>query len=85
MHRRILAALDARYDEIPEEVRDALRRRLRIVDLRGVTGIGLGPDLNERIARVVAEHADRMLFERTEPLSDNCTFDAFGGHEIRKG
>jgi hypothetical protein len=57
LHRRMFAALAARFGEMGEEqkawVREQLERRVRIVNLRGAVGIGLGDDLRERVLRVV--------------------------------
>lgn len=57
LHRRMIAALTARFGEMDDErkrwVRDQLERRVRIVNLRGAVGIGLGDELRERILRVV--------------------------------
>lgn len=57
MHHRLTAALDARFSDSPldwrRDFRDVLERRIRIVDLRGTTGVALGPDLREMLLPVV--------------------------------
>lgn len=57
LHRRMFAALAARFGDMNEErrrwIRDQLERRVRIVNLRGAVGIGLGDELRERVLRVV--------------------------------
>jgi RecA-family ATPase len=57
MHRRLTAALNARFGETPNgegwrrDYRKALAERVRFADLRGLTGVAFDPALREHIAR----------------------------------
>lgn len=69
LHRRFWDALALRYERDPEygggrwqeALADVLTRRLRVVDLRGLTGAYLGPDLRDRVAAVVERVEDPGL------------------------
>lgn len=67
LHRRLIAALMARQGpealtgEWPEHVRTALVKRIRFVDLRGLTGTHLGTELRDSIAGVVEKIEDPGL------------------------
>jgi len=71
MHRRMRAALDIAFRDSSigwEDVRGALEKRIRIVDLRGTTGVRLGPDMRDQILRVV-ERVEDPGFISFDPLS----------------
>ncbi len=71
MHRRMRAALDIAFRDSSigwEDVRVALEKRIRIVDLRGTTGVRLGPDMRDQILRVVDQVEDPGLIT-IDPLS----------------
>jgi hypothetical protein len=71
MHRRMRAALDLAFRDKSlgwEDVRGALEKRIRIVDLRGTTGVRLGPDMREQILRVVDQVEDPGLIT-LDPMS----------------
>lgn len=64
MHRRLRAALDIAFRDKSigwKDVRELLLRRIRFIELRGITGVRLGPAMRDQILKVVGDVEDPGL------------------------
>ena len=85
LHRRMHAALDARYGDgwrSRDDLRAALESRLSIVDLRGLTGVELGTELRGSIVQAAAGMDDCgliLLDPLGRMLKDGWDINSDGG------